>query len=660
MSLFSIFLYILKLNKFKFKILFAVLLILSIADIYSQDTTKPVNKPVTKTDTSYVQNFLLADHNHLYIDKTDPDTLTRRRFLWYPAKSFEDIFNFVPGYYGYFMDVGQLNPFSFNQMAYTLTGVLRNGRPINDMIDGSVDWNLFSRNEVSEIEFSNGYANNVYGYQNTINIIPRQLFQYRPYTEISYYQDRYDNEYFDGNFHQNFFKSLNFNFGITKHSYSGHYKNSDFDKWQGRFNLNFAPSAKLNFFANVNYAHIQKGLNEGIDPDIVNLGDKEIMLSGTNSTMINTDAYEIKERFDVDLGTVFTAGKSSFSKIQFYVSNSMRHYRDEENRSGANGVYTKNNYHWINYGVKLNEQLNFKLKNSLRLLLNSEAEYSNLTKQKDYLPPEITYYYHSHSIRLLQEANLALNNIIVGGFVNFYTPETNVEASFSQLTMTPGAKVRYRYIFGDSSAINIKGIYNYKDDHVNISASVNNKLFNAGAELYYYRTKTYIYYPTIISLHEYKEFKGINGYIDVYLKPVRIKVNHSYNLQNEYSVLNPEHSGIVQLSWEDNAFKNKLEYKIGLVTRYWSAYSAMEYSGYFNDVSPYKLFENGILYDLKIPANATLDFFIMGKIGKATIGLTFENILDRIIYNTGVYPFMDRGGLLNAMSRFNVTWNFFD
>jgi hypothetical protein len=545
-------------------------------------------------------------------------------------------------------------------MPYTLTGVLRNGRPVNDMIDGTVDWNLFSRNEISEIEFSDGYANNVYGYRNTINIIPRQLFQFRPYTEISYYQDRYDNEYFDGNFHQNFFKSLNFNFGITKHSYGGHYKNSDFDKWQGRFNLNFAPSARLNFFANVNYAHIQKGLNEGIDPDKVNLGSKEIMLSGVNSTMLNTDAYEIKERFDVDLGTVFTAGKSSFSKIQLYVSNSMRHYRDEENRSGANGIYTKNNYHWINYGVKLNEQLIFKLKNTFRLLLNSEAEYNNLVQNIDHLPPTNTFNLHSHTVKLLQEANIVYNTITLGGFVYAFTPVTEVTTSFKILSITPGVKINYKYLFGDSTAVNLTAIYNYKDNHVNLSAAVSSKFIKAAVELYYYRTRTYIYYTSIASLQDYAEFKGINSNFDLYLKPVRIKINHSYNVQNDFTVLNPENSGMIQLSYEDNAFKNKLEYKIGLTTRYWSSYSALRYFGEINIVTPYRIYSNNQSVDLKIPSNAALDFFIMGKIGKATIGLTFENILDRIIYNTGVYPFMDRGGLFNAMSRFNVTWNFFD
>jgi len=49
---------------------------------------------------------------------------------------------------------------------------------------------------------------------------------------------------------------------------------------------------------------------------------------------------------------------------------------------------------------------------------------------------------------------------------------------------------------------------------------------------------------------------------------------------------------------------------------------------------------------------------IIGKISKATFGLTFENLLNRLYLTTGVYPYQNRGGLFNVISRFNVTWYF--
>ncbi len=620
----------------------------------AQDTNKPVIKPVDPKDTAYVQYFILADHNYQYINKTNPDTLTRRRFLWYPAKSLEDIFNYIPGYYQYTMDVGQLNPLSFNQYLYTYTGVFRHGRPINDMLDGTVDWNLLSRNEISEIELSNGYGNNVYGYNNSVNVIQRELFQFRPYTEMSFYQDRYENLYLDANFHQNFFRKLNFNFGITKHSYDGHYTNSDFDKWLGRFNLNFAPSNKLNFFANVNYAHIQKGLNGGIIADTVNLGDKSALFDAADAIVLNSDAYEIKERFDVDLGTVFLAGKSSFTKLQFYVSNSFRKYRDEENRPNPNGIYVKDNYHWINYGAQLQEVLKFNPFKDIRITSRTEVDFNyriiNISKNVSPL------LYSSGSIKrisnFLEDVSLQYRNFIVSGFVRSYTFD-----DYKTNYMHSGIRTGYSINFDTLKKLNVSAQFNSKYNYTSAKAEFISGDNSVSSEFYYYKP---------CDCGDDFVYKGVNSLVKLRLFKFDIEGTYSYNFVPIYQGLGalqvkfyPQHYGNMNLAWHDAAFRNKLEYKIGVNSRFWSEYYSSYYNGENNYLSqPY--LPNYQNYDLRIPANATLDFYIIGKIGKATFGLTLENILDRIVYNTGVYPFMDRGGFLNTISRFNITWNFFD
>jgi hypothetical protein len=512
--------------------------------------------------------------------------------------------------------------------------VLRHGRPINDMIDGSVDLNLLSRNEIAEIEVSNGYGNNVYGYNNSVNIIQRELFQFRPYTEISFYQDRYENLYFDGNFHQNFFRKLNFNFGITKHSYDGHYTNSDFDKWLGRFNLNFAPSNKLNFFANVNYANIQKGLNEGINADTVNLGDKGVMFDAADAIVNNGDAYEIKERFDVDLGTVFLADKSSFTKLQFYVSNSFRKYRDEENRPNSNGLYFRYNDQWINYGAKLQENLSFATSKEINIGSRSEVEYTYRVINHNILDqPTSTDNFNNRYLNFIEDLDMKYKKVNLSGYFRGYFTD-----SFNELNYFYGFRAKYSVLIDSLNIIKLSGQFNTKYDYSSVKAEYQFGQNNIGSEFYYYNTG-------------YRIFKGLNNNIKLRLFKFDFEGTYTYNFVPSFisssdsadHIHSPIHYGNLNLSWHDMAFKNKLEYKIGLNSRFWSEYS-----------SPYP-FTN-----IRIPANATLDFYIIGKIGKATFGLTLENILDRIIYNTGVYPFMDRGGFLNAISRFNITWNFFD
>ncbi|MEO8513595.1 MAG: TonB-dependent receptor plug domain-containing protein [Ignavibacteria bacterium] len=642
-------------------IIFNLLIVINCITL-SQDTTKPVTKPVTKEDTAYVQNFILADHNHQYLNKTDPDTLTRRRFLWYPAKTLEDIFNHIPGYYQYFMDVGQMNPLSYNQFSFSRTGILRNGRPINDLFNGVADLNLLSRNEISEMEFSNGYGNTIYDQSNTVNIVQRELFQFRPYTEISFYQDRYENLYFDGNFHQNFFRKLNFNFGITKHSYDGHYDNSEFDKWLGRFNLWFAPSAKMNLFLKVNYSKINRELNEGLNPDTVNLGSKEEVFNTSRAIVIYSKQHERIERFDVDLGTIFHAVNNSTSKLQFYVSNSFRELFRLSNLINPNSPERQDNYHWINYGIKLSHQFKFRLTDKLLFITNTEGDYIHSIYQIDQQNITPSIYYNKNEVRGIQEASIQYNNFKINGFIKAKTLSeyyNNYEV-FGNISLTSGAKAEYRLMFNDSSSFMFTGTYDYSDEYLSASAKFKNKVINAGCEFYYYRANNYPFYFSLLSSPPNVVYRGINSFADIKIYKFRLSFNYNYNFRNTNNLINPEHSGRINLIFEDNAFKNKLEYKIGLTTRYWSDYKALFFDGFTNTFKSYVGYEFENNYNLRIPANATLDFYIIGKIGKATFGLTLENILDRIIYNTGVYPFMDRGGFLNSISRFNITWNFFD
>lgn len=646
---------------FRYLLKFCLFIAVSV-NLYSQDSTRTdTTRTISKDDTTRIQNFILSDHNYLYVNKTDPDTLTRRRFLWYPAKSLEDFFNYVPGYYMYFMDVGQLNPFTYNQINPRSTGVMRNGRPVNDMFDGYADMNLFSRNEISEMEFSAGYNNNRYDYKNTVNIIQRELFQFRPYTEISFFQDRYENLYFDGNFHQNFFRKLNFNFGITKHSYDGHYTNSAFDKWLGRFNLTFAPSNRLNFFLKVNYSMINRELNEGINPETVNFGSREDLFDAAKAVVIYDRQHERRERFDVDLGGVLLAGKTSFTKLQFFVSNSLREYFQIINLVNPLSSERRDVYHWINYGVLAQQQFKFNINKDLLLTSNSEGEYSYLIRQIDQqvVSPSIQIYYGS--INLMQELGLKYKNLTLSGFINAYSHDfPDNSDSRTTIYLNAGGRAVYENKLNENTSYIFKGTYNHRHEYLSFSADLKNPVISLGSEFYYYRTDNYPYYSSLLSYPALDVYRGINNKLELKVFKFRLSANHSYNFRNSTNKMNPLHSGRINLLFEDNAFKNKLEYKVGLATRFWTEYLALNYSGFSNSLYlpsrgyyPYRDV-------MEIPANATLDFYISGKIGKATFGLTLENILDRIVYNTGLYPFMDRGGFLNTISRFNITWNFFD
>jgi TonB-dependent Receptor Plug Domain len=647
---------------------------------FAQDSLK------VKKDSTFSSIILLAESKYEYINPSLPDTITRKRFLWYPLKTIDDLFNYVPGYYLNYMDIGQVNQLHFNQLDHHYTALMRNGRPLNDLLDGSVDFNLLSRNEISEIELTNGFGNFLYNYSNGINIVNHQIFRFRPYSEISYLQDRYENLYFDGSYDQNIFKKFNFNFGITKNSYDGRYVNSDFDKWQGRFNFNFFPNSRFNSFLYANYAKIQRGLNEGIDPTKIIL-DKENLFNVNIDTVTNPDAYEIRERFDVDLGFIYAYGKNrnSFTKVQLYTSNSIRKYRDEENRPTPNGIYFIDNSHWIDYGIKLQQVLNYNLTKGIDVVTKTEAEYD-----KDLISSNIVQLTKADRIYFLENIYLLTKHFGLNAFAKAY----KFQYFGNKFFIDYGVKPELKFDLSKSAAISLYGVFNvsnklptyqqyymdkylygendgvipYKEDVTSMTAGSSFMLGfgKLKLEYFYNSVKNYIFnnIDSVIYLISHRMIKtnGLNAilHLNVYNFELDLNLTRNLNPPNYWFSTNPGYAGNVSLAYHNVFFKEKLEIKIGVASHFWSDYHPAFYNGFFNDFSSrlLRLYTEEQSRNIKINSNATLDFFIIGKINKATFGLTFENLLNRLYLTTGVYPYQDRGGLFNVWSRFNITWYF--
>ncbi|MFI5144902.1 MAG: hypothetical protein ACHQJ4_04840, partial [Ignavibacteria bacterium] len=388
-------------------------------NIYSQDSTglhvkSDSTKKLTSKDTSYVPP-LISFSKYRYISLSNPDTISRSRFLWYPSRDFINLFDNMPGYFLNYMDEGQIQRLNYDQLDNHYTTVLRHGRPINDLLDGSADFNLFSRNEIEEVEMSNGFGNSLYPFNNVINTVSRQVFRDRPFSEISYWQDLNENLNFDGSFHKNFFNLLNFNFGITKHSYDGYYANSSFDQWAGRFNFNYIGSKKFNAFLYSNYSKIQRGLNDGLDvSQLMTFTRDEVFLS--TAAVLNPNANETRERFDIDAGAIYAYGKdlNSFLKIQLFESNSVRRYQD---------TTFVDNSHWINYGLKLQNVYDMRFGKDIRVQSSSEAElnwdFVN-AKQKNAKLYGLGNISKSSRDFFIENLALTYRNLSVNGFIKSY------------------------------------------------------------------------------------------------------------------------------------------------------------------------------------------------------------------------------------------------
>jgi hypothetical protein len=251
-------------------------------------------------------------------------------------------------------------------------------------------------------------------------------------------------------------------------------------------------------------------------------------------------------------------------------------------------------------------------------------------------------------------------NFSAGAYIRAKTPAYNYYEFFKSLTLASGLKAAYVQQISDGYRLKFSAVaaYNYISGSVDFYSNWSDLGFT-----FYSNDYTISGQQLIYSGNNPGNVRGINAKINLKVFRFVLDINHSYNFRNDRNQIIPENFGRAELSFDDIAFRNKLEYRIGLSSRYWQKHKAVYYSSMSNSFNEYYFGHSSYNYGYKtgeIPANATLDFFIMGKIGRATFGITLENILDRLIYNTGVYPFMDRGGLLNAISRFNITWNFFD
>jgi hypothetical protein len=670
------------LSKHFFKISFLLVFTLN-AFVTAQDSLE------VKTDSAAGRIILLSLAKYSYINSSFPDTITRKRFLWYPLKTIDDLFNYLPGYYLKYMDAGQVNQLSYNQLDHHYTSLMRNGRPLNDLLDGSVDFNLLSRNEIEEIEMTKGYGNYLYNSINGINIINHQVFRYKPYSEISYWQDRFENLYFDGSYHQNLLRKFNFNLGITKNSYDGKYVNSDFDKWQGRFNLNYFPNSRFNSFLYFNYTKIQRGLNEGIDPEKTPL-DKGTLFDAVLAVVRNPDAYEIRERFDADLGFIYAYGKnkSSFTKLQLFTSNSFRKYRDEENRPTPNGIFFKDNSHWINYGVKIQQVLKYNIVKGIDIISKTELEYD-----KDLITSNIVELRKSERMYFIENIELSTKYFNLNTYAKAYKhayfdskfyvdygvkPEIKINFDkrasltfygiYSESKKLPSYQQYYldKYVYGHNV---FPHTYEFKNEDVSALSGGASVKFDFGrfSLKYYHNSIDYPIYNIVENGNNFIggitsfENSGLNAILGLKAFNFELELSGSHDLtdiQGDYNDF-PKTSGNVSFSYHNSFFKNKFEVKIGLVSRFWTDFTAGYYKGFYNDFEGRVVDTTNVINNkVKINSNATLDFFIIGKINKAIFGLTFENLLNRLYITSGIYPNQDRGGLLNVISRFNVTWYF--
>jgi hypothetical protein len=497
-----------------------------------------------------------------------------------------------------------------------------------------------------------------------VNVIDKDIFQPNMFTQFRYSQDR-DGALFADVF-MNFPVSRKFNFlvGINNHGTEGHYVNSDFALWRGRFQFNYYPSDKINFKLSYYQNKLQRGLNEGLLSNSV----KDTLLNITLASVNNSDSYEKISNYysDFKITGKFLRDSVSLTNFTAFTQNSLRQYRDEENRPSPNGIYNSKDFHSVQYGFDLNQSLAvepFKL-SQIKLIAGVKGLYNlynydmtSIFKQDSVLGKR---YFDFNSLDIYSRLDLLLDKALISGAIK--SQKFNNSYNFMY-----GVDVKYNINFGKDVLLTLKGGTNNTTYGFDFESLFYNEYFGRFNNNYNSARQQYLEEGFNLS---YKKiyFSFLNYYNNSFNKYSILNANYTAGLntdniqldlnvntfdRNNYSAkLYPTAYISLDVSYKDILFKKRLKLRTGFNVKYISDKPEVSYDQFANSLVPVS---NNAGFN-----NFDVDFYVGARIGKANINITLANLLNSLFYNTSIYPFDERNGFLRTISRFTITWDFWN
>lgn len=633
------------------------------SSVFSQDKDSSIINTLTKDTIKF--NF-----NKNKIHKFDllshlSDTSGIDSYIWNDKRNLQEIMNEKSGYFAYFFGTGGKSLINFNGLSNV--GVFRNGIEANNQFYGGFDVETFSVNEIEKIEEVSTPLSFMYGlnpYGKIINIIGKDNFQPNLFTQFRYSQDRDGALFADVYMNVPVSRKFNFLFGINNHSSDGHYQNSDFSFWRSRFQFNYYPSDRFNvkFFISGNKQ--ERGQNDGL----LFSTSKDTLLDPKLALAVNPDAYEkiFTIYSDIKISSRFFHDTLSLTNLNIFTNNSIREYRDEENRTTPNGIFIGKNYHSIQYGFDLNQSLHFNPFKMTRIKLIAGVKgYYNLYNYDKSTIIKIdsilgTRNYDFNAADIYSRLDLIYNNLAISGAVKSQRFENSYHFMY-------GAEINYLIKLNNNTNIRIKGGTNNTTIGFDYASLFYEEYFNRFVNNYNSSRKQYYEAGFKMTLNELT-FSYLNYHSNLFSNYSILNSNISLGYNSNYVavILNlnsfskdnyliktiPPVFISSDIAYKAVLFKNKLRLRSGINLKYSSERASIGYNQFSNSVT---IENNYSAYDY-----FDVDFYIGARIGKANINLTLANVLNNLNYYTAVYPKDERGGLLRSVSRFTITWDFWN
>ena len=567
------------------------------------------------------------------------DTTSYPFFIWNDKRNLGEVMNEKAGYFINYFNLGGRNLINYNGFYDEQVGIFRDGIQINDNYFGGFDIENISINEIETIEEISNVSSFLYGINTNgkaINVITKDIFQPEPFSQLRFSQDRDGSLNADVLFSIPFSKKLNVQIGANNHVIDGRYTNTDFNVWRARSKINFFLSPKFNARLNFDYTKIKRGLFEGV----IYSNDLDSIIDNDIAKVVNSDSYERLTNYYYDLSLVgrLFKNRNSLTKLKLYSNNSLREYRDEENRSNPNGVYIKTDYHSIVYGMDFKQNILYEINNDLSADFTTGLNaYFNLFD----VPYKHKIYFDYYTA--FQKIDLKYINSFISGFCKHTI-----------------IKNYYYFSYGAESKINL-----YRKEYLSLNifsginitkrpasyiyvpvSSIENKYFELGTDITLYGVKLkFLYY-----YFDYNITKGYNMSLKYNTDHFRAYLNLDYHEQKYQWNIFPKYFMKSDISYQDLFFDDHLVLRIGFNIKYIKDFLTLGY-----DQMNYS-FSHSTGTHYKDSFNA--DFYIGARIGHANVNFTVANIFNNFNYNTYLYPENDRGGFLESISRFTIVWDF--
>lgn len=311
-----------------------------------QDSLRDLRGDSLSTDSLFVPFFPPAAGS-LEPGRFAGTSLGTDSLEWFGARYTGDFLGWIPGIFPMEQSSeGQYSQISFRGADWRGTSVTLDGRPVTDPATSLYNLYQSSPAAYDQIEIVTGPRSFLYGLQGVgaaINLVSSDYSTFRPFTHLVYSEGPDGYGLFDGTYSQNISRRSNVSIGIRRQGTDGTFPNSMYEGWNVRAKFRSHLSRTVTLVLSDFYTSSRTDLNGGIDAARTQAGD---LYDPKNAVLKNTDAYEKVERHDLALSLTgaFARDSITITRLTLYYSNSLREYRDEENRTLPNGILIRSDH----------------------------------------------------------------------------------------------------------------------------------------------------------------------------------------------------------------------------------------------------------------------------------------------------------------------------